>query len=119
MRGLCFICNTPSASIASSVLHPLVESAFVSGRSLNSSRKSEFGDSGHCRISTSNVSKIAADRPLSKMRQCAIDPKRTSQKLRDFGADPVRQASLTLRERERGIVSSTLDVMLRFIEVIQ
>jgi hypothetical protein len=40
---------------------------------MNSSRKSEFGDSGHCRISTSDVSKIAADRPLSKMRQCAND----------------------------------------------
>ena len=47
---------------------------FVSRRSLNSSRKSEFGDSGHCRISTSDVSKIAADRPLSKMRQYANDP---------------------------------------------
>jgi len=40
---------------------------FVSGRSPNSSRRSEFGDSGHCRISISDVSKIAADRPLSKM----------------------------------------------------
>jgi len=47
---------------------------FVSRHSLNSSRKTEFGASGHCSISTSGVSKIAADRPLSKMRQCAIDP---------------------------------------------
>ena len=47
---------------------------FVSCPLLNSSRKSEFGESGHWRISTGNVSKIAADRPLSKMRQCAIDP---------------------------------------------
>jgi hypothetical protein len=39
---------------------------FVNGRSLNSSRKSEFGDSGQCRISTSDVSKIAANRPLQK-----------------------------------------------------
>ena len=46
----------------------------VSGRSLNSSRKAEFGDSGHCRTSTSEVSKIAVERPLSKMRQCANDP---------------------------------------------
>src|SRR5437867_5232868 len=38
----------------------------VSCRSLNSSRKIEFGASGHCKISTSDVSKIAADRPLSK-----------------------------------------------------
>src|SRR5207245_10583277 len=44
-----------------------------SRRSLNSSRKTEFGASGHCGISTSDVSKIAADRPLSKMRQCAND----------------------------------------------
>jgi hypothetical protein len=34
----------------------------VSGRSLNSSRKSEFGDSSHRRISTGDVSKIATDR---------------------------------------------------------
>jgi hypothetical protein len=47
---------------------------FVSGGSLNSSRRTEFGASGHFRISTSDVSKIAADRPLSKMRQCANDP---------------------------------------------
>jgi hypothetical protein len=33
---------------------------FVSSRSLNSSRESEFGDSGHCRISTSDVSNSAA-----------------------------------------------------------
>jgi hypothetical protein len=38
------------------------------------SRKTEFGASGHCRISTSGVCKIAADRPLSKIRQCANDP---------------------------------------------
>src|SRR5206468_9020813 len=44
---------------------------------LNSSRKIEFGASGHCKIFTSDVSKIAADRPLSKMRQCANDPKPT------------------------------------------
>src|SRR5207302_6495751 len=48
---------------------------FVSRHSLNSSRRTEFGASGHCRISTSDVSKIAADRPLSKMRQCANDRK--------------------------------------------
>jgi len=47
---------------------------FVSGRSLNLSRKSDVGDSGHSRISTSDVSKIAADRALSKMRQCVNDP---------------------------------------------
>src|SRR5437870_3280455 len=35
------------------------------------------GANGHCRISTSDSSKIAADRPLSKMRQCANDPKPT------------------------------------------
>jgi len=46
----------------------------VSGRSLNSSRKSEFGDSGHRRTPTGDLSKIAADRLLSKMRQCANDP---------------------------------------------
>ena len=50
---------------------------FVSSRSLNSSRESEFGDSGHCRISTSDVSNSAADRPLLKMRQCANDPLRS------------------------------------------
>ena len=32
MRGLCFICNTPFASTASSVLNPPVESATQSGR---------------------------------------------------------------------------------------
>jgi hypothetical protein len=37
---------------------------FVSRRSLNLSRRTEFGASGHCRISTSDVSKIAADRLL-------------------------------------------------------
>src|SRR5438105_11607219 len=47
---------------------------FVSCRSLNSSRKTELGASGHCRIFTSDVSKIAVDRPFSKMRQCANDP---------------------------------------------
>ena len=31
MRGLCFICNTPSAAMASSVLHRTVESATRSG----------------------------------------------------------------------------------------
>jgi hypothetical protein len=31
-------------------------------------RKPEFGESSHCRISTSDVSKFASDRPLSKMR---------------------------------------------------
>jgi hypothetical protein len=31
MRGLCFICNTPSAAMASSVLHPPVESATQGG----------------------------------------------------------------------------------------
>jgi hypothetical protein len=36
--------------------------------------KAEFGASGHCRISTSDVSKIAAGRPFSKMRQCANEP---------------------------------------------
>src|SRR5213592_2352063 len=36
---------------------------FISRRSLNSSRKTEFGASGHCKISTSDASKIAADRP--------------------------------------------------------
>src|SRR5258708_8667960 len=50
---------------------------FVSRRSLNSSRRTEFGASGHCRISTSDVSKIAVDRLLSKMRQCANDPQRS------------------------------------------
>jgi hypothetical protein len=50
---------------------------FVSRRSLKLSRKTEFGATGHCRISTSDVSKIAADRPLSKMRQCANDPERS------------------------------------------
>jgi hypothetical protein len=39
---------------------------FVSGRSLNSSRKSEFGDSSHRRIPTGDVSKIATDRLLLK-----------------------------------------------------
>jgi hypothetical protein len=39
---------------------------FVSRRSLKLSRKAEFGASSHCRISISNVSKIAADRPLPK-----------------------------------------------------
>jgi hypothetical protein len=47
---------------------------FVSGRSLNSSRETEFGARSHCRISISDVSKIAADRPLSKIPQCANDP---------------------------------------------
>jgi hypothetical protein len=47
---------------------------FVSRRSLNSSRKSEFGDSGHRRTPTGDLSKITADRLLSKMRQYAIDP---------------------------------------------
>jgi hypothetical protein len=51
---------------------------FVSRRSLNSSRKSEFGDSGHRRTPTGDLSKIAADRLLSKMRQCANDPKLTA-----------------------------------------
>jgi hypothetical protein len=44
--------------------------------SLKLSRETEFGASGHCRISTSGVSKIAADRSLSKIRQCANDPER-------------------------------------------
>jgi hypothetical protein len=48
---------------------------YLSRRSLKLSRKAEFGASSHCKISISNVSKIAADRPLSKMRQCANDPK--------------------------------------------
>ena len=39
---------------------------FVSRRSLNSSRRTEFGANGRCRISTRDVSKIAADRPLQK-----------------------------------------------------
>jgi hypothetical protein len=47
---------------------------FVSGRSLNSPRETEFGARSHCRISISDVSKIAADRPLSKIPQCANDP---------------------------------------------
>ena len=47
---------------------------FVSRHSLNSSRRTEFGAGGRCRSSTSDVSKIAVDRPLSKMRQCANDP---------------------------------------------
>src|SRR5262245_38573448 len=33
MRDLCFICNTPSASRASSVLHPPIESATHCGHS--------------------------------------------------------------------------------------
>jgi len=33
--------------------------------------------SGHRTISASDVSKIAANRPLSKMRQCANDPDRS------------------------------------------
>jgi hypothetical protein len=40
---------------------------FVSRRSLNSSRRTEFDASGHCKISTGDVSNSAADRPLSKM----------------------------------------------------
>ena len=39
---------------------------FVSRHSLNSSRKTEFGASGHCRISTSDVSNIAAGRRFQK-----------------------------------------------------
>ena len=35
MRGLCFICNTPSAAMASSVLHRPVESATLNGRSVS------------------------------------------------------------------------------------
>ena len=46
----------------------------VSRRSLKLSRKTELGASGRCRISTSHVSKIAADRPGFKMRKCANDP---------------------------------------------
>jgi hypothetical protein len=38
------------------------------------SRKSAFGEGSHWRISTGDVNKIAFERPLSKMRQCAIDP---------------------------------------------
>src|SRR4029079_750235 len=34
MRGLCLICNTPSAAITASVLHPPVESAAQSGPSV-------------------------------------------------------------------------------------
>jgi hypothetical protein len=56
---------------------------FVSRRSLKLSRKTEFGASGHCTISTGDVSKIAADRPLSKMRQCANDPDQASESLRN------------------------------------
>jgi hypothetical protein len=37
MRGLCFICNTPSAVMASSVLHRPVESAAISGHSASAS----------------------------------------------------------------------------------
>jgi hypothetical protein len=55
---------------------------FVSRRSLNSSRRTEFGASGYCRISTNDVSKIAAERLLSKMRQCANDPTQTAGVLR-------------------------------------
>jgi hypothetical protein len=39
---------------------------FVSCSLLNSSRKSEFGDSSHRRIPTGDVSKIATDRLLLK-----------------------------------------------------
>ena len=46
----------------------------VSCRLLKPSIKSEFGQSSHWRTATGDVSKIATDRPLSKMRQCAIDP---------------------------------------------
>ena len=51
---------------------------FVSRRSLNSSRRTEFGASGRYRISTSDVSKIAAGRLLSKIRQCANDPEQSA-----------------------------------------
>jgi hypothetical protein len=46
----------------------------VSGRSLNSSRKTEFGASGHCRISTSDVGKLQPSGRSPKRRPCAIDP---------------------------------------------
>ena len=48
---------------------------FVSCPLLNSSRKSEFGESGHWRISTGNVSKIAADPAAFKNATVRYRPK--------------------------------------------
>jgi hypothetical protein len=61
------------------------------------------------RLITAHARSSHAAKSMRASFDGASDPKRTSQKLRDFGADAVRQTSLTLRERERGIVSSTLD----------
>ena len=52
------------------------QNTFQSGRSLNSSRKSEFGDSGHQRTRDGDASKIATDRLLSKSATVRYRPNR-------------------------------------------
>jgi hypothetical protein len=78
---------------------------------LNSSRKSEFGESGHWRISTGDVSKTATDRPLSKMRQCAIGhshcPKADFQPMNLNGNErTVRHLFGALKETRYAIIGS-------------
>jgi len=43
-------------------------------RSLNSSKRSEFWECGHSRISTGGAGKISTERPLQKLRPFAHDP---------------------------------------------
>jgi hypothetical protein len=85
---------------------------FVSCRLLNSSRKSELGESGHGRISTGDVSRIATDPPFSKMRQCTIDPIPDSRRraeiaacivVRPLFAPTINGNALELQERHDAI----------------
>jgi hypothetical protein len=73
----------------------------ASCRSLSSSSKSEFVKTRHSRISTGDVDKIPTERPLSKMRARAHDPKETVAILRST-------ARITLRPVIRDVVSEQL-----------
>src|SRR3954471_6266236 len=69
--------------------------------------KIRIRDSGHRRTSTSHVSKIATDRPLSKMRRCANDPKQSFRLRLAWGRDGTQNVPENAKlqfERLRAVV---------------
>ena len=75
-RGL----TDPNATLT--ILRLSDRSTPVTGRSPSSSAKSEFVWTRHSRISSGDVDEIPTERPLSKIRPRALDPKLSSRQRR-------------------------------------
>jgi hypothetical protein len=89
---------------------------FVSRRSLNSSRKVEFGASGDCRNYTGDVEEPRPSARNSEPRRCAVEPKQARGPLQAAveTVTLIEIASRRARQREQRMpIRSSLNYLVR------